>query len=75
MTKLEIERKFKKAGWKIVHGAAHDLAVSPTGQKVPIPRHTGDVPTGTAQKNLEGRWSKIGFLVGSNARLFQGAFL
>ena len=37
MTKLEIERKFKKAGWKIVHGKAHDLAVSPTGQKVPIP--------------------------------------
>ena len=51
MTKLEIERKFKKAGWKIVHGKAHDLAVSPTGQKVPIPRHTGDIPTGTAKKS------------------------
>ena len=53
MTKLEIERKFKKAGWKIVHGKAHDLAVSPTGQKVPIPRHAGDIPTGTAQKILK----------------------
>ena len=53
MTKLEIERKFKKAGWKIVHGSSHDLAVSPTGQKVPILSHSGDVPTGTAQKILK----------------------
>ena len=53
MTKLEIERKFKKAGWKIVHGKAHDLAVSSTGQIVPIPRHAGDVPTGTAKKILK----------------------
>lgn len=48
MTKAEIERKFKAAGWTIVHGKKHDLAVSPTGQKVPIPRHKGDVPKGTA---------------------------
>ena len=52
MTKLEIERKFKAAGWKIVHGSKHDLLVSPTGQKIALPRHKGDVPKGTAQKIL-----------------------
>lgn len=53
MTKVEIERKFKAVGWTIVHGKKHDLAVSPTGQKVPIPRHTGDIPKGTAQNILK----------------------
>lgn len=53
MTKLEIERKFKAAGWKIVHGSKHDLAVSPIGQKIALPRHKGDVPTGTARNILK----------------------
>ena len=53
MTKVEIERKFKAAGWTIVHGKKHDLAVSPTGQKVPIPRHKGDIPKGTALNILK----------------------
>lgn len=48
MTKLEIERKLKKAGWTIKHGARHDKAISPTGQVVTIPRHKGDIPKGTA---------------------------
>lgn len=54
MTRVELDRKFKKAGWKIVHGSSHDIAVSPTGQKMPLPRHKGDIPTGTAQKILKG---------------------
>lgn len=53
MTRVELDRKFKKAGWTIVHGSAHDKAVSPTGQIVPLPRHKGDIPTGTAQKILK----------------------
>lgn len=48
MTKLEIERKFRKAGWKLKHGARHDLAVGPTGKVVAIPRRKGDIPKGTA---------------------------
>ncbi len=49
MTKLELERKFKKAGWSIVHGANHDKAVSPDGKKtIPIPRHRGDIKKGLA---------------------------
>lgn len=44
MTKLELERKFRKAGWTLKHGSRHDLAVSPSGQVVAIPRHKGDIP-------------------------------
>ena len=47
MTRLEIDRKIKKAGWLIVHGKSHDLAVSQSGKKVPLPRHKGDIPIGT----------------------------
>ena len=53
MTRFELDKKFKKAGWKIVHGKAHDLAKSSTGQKVALPRHKGDIPIGTAQKILK----------------------
>ncbi len=48
MTKLELERKFRKAGWTLRHGKSHDHAVSPSGQVVAIPRHKGDIPKGTA---------------------------
>lgn len=47
MTKLELERRFKRAGWSIEHGANHDKAVSPDkAVKIPIPRHKGDLPMG-----------------------------
>lgn len=53
MTKLELEKKLRKAGWTIEHGSKHDKAVSPTGQIVPIPRHKGDIPKGTAEAILK----------------------
>lgn len=49
MTKLELERKFKKAGWRFVHGSNHDKAISPDGKKtIPIPRHRGGIKKGLA---------------------------
>jgi predicted RNA binding protein YcfA (HicA-like mRNA interferase family) len=50
LTKAELERKLRKAGWVITHGKAHDQATNPAkpGVKIPIPRHAGDIPTGTA---------------------------
>lgn len=49
MTKLELERKFRKAGWTFEQGANHEKAVSPDGKKkIPIPRHKGDIQKGTA---------------------------
>jgi len=55
MTKRELEQKLRKAGWIIIHGRAHDLATNPQkpGVKIPIPRHSGDVPKGTANSILK----------------------
>lgn len=53
MTKLELERKFREAGWTFRHGKSHDHAVSPTGQVVAIPRHTGDLKKGTVRRILK----------------------
>jgi len=53
MTRFELDKKFKKARWMIIHGKAHDLAISPNGQKVALPRHKGDIPLGTVQKILK----------------------
>jgi len=55
MTKRELERKLRKAGWFITHGKVHDLATNPQkpGVKIPIPRHVGDIPKGTASAILK----------------------
>ena len=54
MTKLELEKKLRKAGWIITHGKAHDQVTNPAkpGIKIPIPRHAGDIPTWTAKAIL-----------------------
>jgi hypothetical protein len=51
MTKLELVKKLRGAGWVIAHGKAHDQAtnLAKPGVKIPIPRHDGDIPTGTAK--------------------------
>lgn len=48
MTKLELERKFKEAGWTLKHGKRHDHFVSPSGQVIAVPRHRGDLKKGLA---------------------------
>ena len=55
MTKRELEQKLTKAGWVITHGRAHDLATNPQkpGIKIPIPRHSGDIPNGTLKSILK----------------------
>ena len=55
MTKRELELKLRKAGWVITHGKAHDLAINPNvpGVKIPIPRHSGDIPIGTVKSILK----------------------
>lgn len=53
MTKRELEKILKKNGWRIVGGARHDMAVKDgTSTKIPIPRHKGDIPVGTAKSIL-----------------------
>ena len=55
MTKRELEQKLLKTGWVITHGKAHDMATNPQkpGIKIPIPRHLGDIPKGTAKSILK----------------------
>jgi predicted RNA binding protein YcfA (HicA-like mRNA interferase family) len=55
MTKRELEKKLLKAGWIITHGKAHDLAINlqRPGVKIPIPRHTKDIPNGTVKSILK----------------------
>jgi predicted RNA binding protein YcfA (HicA-like mRNA interferase family) len=55
MTKRELEQKLLRAGWVIIHGKAHDLATNPRkpGVKIPIPRHTRDIPKGTVKSILK----------------------
>jgi len=54
MTSDEIKKLFRKAGWTIESGSRHDMAVNEvSGMKIPIPRHKGDIPTGTARKILK----------------------
>ncbi|GHT56654.1 toxin HicA [Spirochaetia bacterium] len=54
MTKVELEKKLRKAGWSITHGRAHDQATNSAkpGVKIPIPRHAGDIPKGTVKAIL-----------------------
>lgn len=56
MTEREILSKLKKAGWKIKEGKRHHLATANSqypGMKIPIPRHKGDIPKGTAEAILK----------------------
>ncbi len=55
MTAKELKRMLLAAGWKITEGSNHSLATHPDkpGVKVPIHRHTGDIPTGTLNSILK----------------------
>ena len=54
MTASEIKKLLKKAGFEIIAGAKHDKAIhKATGKMIAIPRHKGDIPTGTAHNILK----------------------
>lgn len=54
MTKRELEKILKNNGWIIVSGTRHDMAIKEgTSTKIPIPRHKGDIPIGTAKSILK----------------------
>ncbi|MFP3090702.1 type II toxin-antitoxin system HicA family toxin [Treponema sp. TIM-1] len=55
MTKRELEKILTQSGWVITHGKGHDMATNPQmpGVKIPIPRHSGDIPKGTAKSILK----------------------
>jgi predicted RNA binding protein YcfA (HicA-like mRNA interferase family) len=55
MTAKELKRKLIANGWVITEGGGHQLATHPEkpGIKVPIHRHTGDIPAGTLNSILK----------------------
>lgn len=55
MTTKELKKKLLAEGWMITEGGNHSLATHPDkpGIKVPIPRHAGDIPTGTLNQILK----------------------
>ncbi len=55
MTAKELKRKLVANGWTITQGGSHEMATHPKkpGVKVPIHRHTGDIPIGTLNKILK----------------------
>lgn len=55
MTEREVKKRLKDAGWTIIEGTRHSMAVdNPNypGVKIPIPRHKGDFASGTANAIL-----------------------
>ena len=52
MTKRELLKLLKKAGWELVREGKCEVW-GKDGQTIPIPRHKGDIPVGTANNILK----------------------
>ncbi len=52
MTKREIEKLLRNAGFEKKSGGRHDVWVKPGCPPIPVPRHKGDIPFGTARSIL-----------------------
>ena len=53
MTKIEIERLLKNAGFERNCGGKHDIWKKSGYPPIPVPRHKGDIPAGTAKNILK----------------------
>ncbi len=53
MKKSEIEKKLKENGFEMKYGKKHDIWVKKGFPPIPVPRHKGDIPTGTAKRILK----------------------
>ncbi|HOC26199.1 MAG TPA: type II toxin-antitoxin system HicA family toxin [bacterium] len=53
MTKREIEKLLKEAGFQKRSGGKHDIWIKSGYPPIPVPRHKGDIPSGTAKNILK----------------------
>ncbi len=53
MTKREIEKLLKHAGFLKRSGGKHDIWIKPGFPPIPVPRHKDDIPIGTAKSILK----------------------
>jgi predicted RNA binding protein YcfA (HicA-like mRNA interferase family) len=51
MTKIELIKILKEHGWQIMRQGKHEIWGN-GGLTIPIPRHKGDIPKGTADNIL-----------------------
>lgn len=52
MTKREVEKILKRAGFKKYSGGKHDIWKREGFPPIPVPRHKGDIPLGTRRSIL-----------------------
>ena len=52
-TKRELEKLLKAIGFKKRSGGKHDLWIKQGFPPIPVPRHKGDIPHGTALSILK----------------------
>ena len=53
MTKREVEKLLKEAGFTKRGGGRHDIWIKPGFPPIPVPRHKGDIPSGTLNSILK----------------------
>ncbi len=53
MKKAELEKKLKKNGFQVSSGSKHDLWTKEGYPTLAVPRHKGDIPTGTLNNLLK----------------------
>ncbi len=53
MTKRELERLLRQAGFNKRSGGKHDVWVKEGSPPIPVPRHKGDIPNGTVRNILK----------------------
>lgn len=53
MTKREIEQLLKKAGFIKRPGGNHEIWIKQGFAPIPVPRHRGDIPKGTARSIMK----------------------
>lgn len=53
MTKRELEKLLSEAGFTKRSGGKHDVWVKTGAPPIPVPRHKGDIPQGTAKNILK----------------------
>ena len=53
MTKREIEKLLRRAGFECRSGGRHDIWVKSNYPPIPVSRHKGDIPIGTLRSILK----------------------
>ena len=52
MKKRELEKILKQNGWNLQRQGKHEICEK-NGRTIPLPRHKGDIPAGTANSILK----------------------